>query len=476
MKRLLMIILAICCLALPASAEREPLFPAYDDTGKGGYIDRQGNFVISPQYDYISEFRGDYALATLYPEGLDPSELDEFGFDDYDGIIDRTGRWVVPPEYYIFGSQSGSYFGGKDTGIWLVTKHGDNIWGEDEDGEEILLQEAGYGFFDIPSGCFSGLKWGSVWHWCSDSRLIPVIDWNGLAGYADRTTGETVIPCRYFANDPSNFYEGAASVAYEDEEGDPTDFFLIDETGAVIPLPEGMHSVYCCEVLGDCFEITDETGLIGFADLEGNILVSPRFEYVRDRTDSGISFVEYPEGDYGFATLAGETLLRGLDIRDSEPVDLDKGVFTQKTGKDEMTLFTLSGETVFVLQAENLVRLRTPLENGMCWYETDASGSSSYWMDRKFGLVDVRDGTVYDALWKLQDFEPISFPEGLQPVIRIVDGERKLGYLNERGELALPLIYDSASCFENGLARVTIGSRSGYIDTEGNEIFMWNID
>ena len=123
MKRLLMIILAICCLAGPASAEQEPLFPAYDDTGKGGYIDRQGTFVIPAQFDYVSGFRGDYALATQYPEGLDLSELDEFGFDDYDGIIDRTGRWVVPPEYYIFGNQSGNYFGGKDTGIWLVTKH-----------------------------------------------------------------------------------------------------------------------------------------------------------------------------------------------------------------------------------------------------------------------------------------------------------------------------------------------------------------
>ena len=53
-----------------------------------------------------------------------------------------------------------------------------------------------------------------------------------------------MIPCRYFCYDPSNFYEGVASVAYGNEAGDPGDFFLIDETGAEIPLPEGIHSVY----------------------------------------------------------------------------------------------------------------------------------------------------------------------------------------------------------------------------------------
>ncbi|MBR6030067.1 MAG: WG repeat-containing protein [Clostridia bacterium] len=50
------------------------------------------------------------------------------------------------------------------------------------------------------------------------------------------------------------------------------------------------------------------------------------------------------------------------------------------------------------------------------------------------------------------------------------------GYLDETGKLVLPFIYDRASAFDNGLARVRIGSREGWIDPHGNEIMMWDAE
>lgn len=56
------------------------------------------------------------------------------------------------------------FFGGRDTGIWLITSGRDDA--------NNLLE----GWFDIESGYFSGLVWESVWGWISEDRLIPVID------------------------------------------------------------------------------------------------------------------------------------------------------------------------------------------------------------------------------------------------------------------------------------------------------------
>lgn len=234
-KTLVLFVFMLCLLSLcPAGAkEKAALFPAKEENGKMGYIDRAGEWVIAQQFDSAGDFRGDYASVSVYPADFDP-ETDDLWDMDCVGIIDREGNFVLPPTYSLVAGQSGDYFGGKDTGIWLVHRIGDYVWGEDEEGEgeEIILQMPLYGFFDIPSGCFSGLKWANMWHWCSDSRLIPVMDYGG-AGYADRTTGEMVIPCQYFDCDPGNFHEGVASVAYMDEDGNPLDFFLIDESGQI---------------------------------------------------------------------------------------------------------------------------------------------------------------------------------------------------------------------------------------------------
>ncbi len=474
MKRMVCLLLAaLFLLPLLALAEDDALFPAKDDeTGKWGYINRSGEWVIPPQYDRTFDFRGNYAIAILNPDDF---EADRWWDSDIEGIIDREGNWVLPPEYSFDAGYDGSYYGGKDTGIWLVCKYKDLIWGVDEDGEEILLQDTLSGFFDIPSGYFSGLKWRQVWHWCSDSALIPVYGEDYRVGYADRTTGELVIPCEYYSVDPSCFYEGVASVAYMDEEYMPSEFFLIDETGAEIPLPDHLMVDYGFDASEGLITALDrETELYGFVDLQGNLVIEPQFTRAEDFED-GYSAVLFPEGDWGYIDREGNVVSRGI-VNDSDwwGPDRDNGVYVLQTGENEWTAYAVTGESLFSLQEENLVSLSPPMDNGLCWFATDPSGRKNYWVDRKFGLVDLNGNIVSEAEWKLMDFESRSFPEGLQVVVQIVDGERKLGYLNEQGELALPLIYDSAYNFENGLAWVRIGDQIGYIDHDGNLVFSWS--
>ena len=439
MKRLMLVwVMILCLVPLGGWAEEEtsePLFPAMGENEKWGYINRSGEFVIAPQFDYAQEFRGNYAVVTIYPDGYTPSEdMNWTDRPDCQGIIDRSGSIVLEPTYSFDSGYDGQFYGGKDTGIWRV-----NRWREDEDAQRE-------GFFDIPSGYFSGLIWQSIWGWCSDSRLIPVMDDTYRAGYADRTTGELVIPCQYFSTDPSVFHEGVAAVAYEDEEGEASDFFLIDETGAEIPLPEGISAVQyegACEgrvIIAQyaensgCVMMDNVDDLYGYADPQGNIVIPPQFIYVNPFQD-GFAVVRFPEGDWACIDPDGQVLVRGLQADHWSGPDFQNGMYACKTGDQEFSLIDMQGQTVMTFTYENLVKLYPPDEDGICLFATDTSGIDNVWCDRQYGSVDLTGRVIAEP----EPFGNSSGPE-----------------------------------YENGLAFVRMGDQCGYIDEEGREVYFWD--
>lgn len=101
MKHLMMIFMIILCLnPFNTFAEDSPeaLFPAVDGNGKWGYINREGTFIIPPQFDGAEDFRGNYAVITVWPETTDESAEPD-SLRDCEGVIDRSGRIVVEPVY-----------------------------------------------------------------------------------------------------------------------------------------------------------------------------------------------------------------------------------------------------------------------------------------------------------------------------------------------------------------------------------------
>jgi WG containing repeat len=58
-----------------------------------------------------------------------------------------------------------------------------------------------------------------------------------------------------------------------------------------------------------------------------------------------------------------------------------------------------------------------------------------------------------------------NFSEGL--ATRWFPGEKKYGYIDRTGTLAIPAVFDSVSSFSEGLATVKFGGRFGYIDHSG---------
>ncbi len=463
MRKILLFLLVLLTTALPALAEDadEPLFPARGGNGKWGYINASAEWVIAPQFDGADDFRGNYAVAYTAPEALTAEEIAGYLSEhDCSGIIDRTGAWVVPPEYSIDPGYGSGWYGGYDGGIWLLTKYEVPIEGDEE---EYAI--APYGFFDIPSGYFSGLRWGSIGHWCSeDSRLIPVYDEDTcLYGYADRSTGELVIPCLYGGvGDPAQFHEGVAAVAIEHEDdsniaGWP---FLISEQGNHIPLPDGIHADANARASEGLITITDEQDRYGFADLTGRVVITPQFD-AAEHFSEGLACVRLTggqrltDGEHGYIDRTGKVILRGYQW----PIWGFEDGYAQ---------VTLDGRRVFI-DREGHVSPGAYMSNGLAWVaETDADSEFTWWDH----LID-RDGRQVGPRWILSDYVSRVFDEGRQPVR---DRQGRCCYLDDSGAVIIEGPFTSAAPFRNGLGLVRIGSREGYIDRDGNEVYFWQYD
>ncbi|HZJ76736.1 MAG TPA: WG repeat-containing protein, partial [Oscillospiraceae bacterium] len=90
--------------------------------------------------------------------------------------------------------------------------------------------------------------------------------------------------------------------------------------------------------------------------------------------------------------------------------------------------------------------------------ENDFNGFNIIWLEG-----------YYDILDSLGDFS-----EGLARITKTEDGEYKSGYVNKTGKIVVPLIYDRAENFSEGLAVVVKDGKLGFIDKDGREVIPLN--
>lgn len=449
MKKLLCGILCLLMLLGCASAEGY-WYAAKGDNGLWGHIDEMGNWVIPPKFDSAGDFRGNYAWI---------QQGDREGFANRDGeIVLLLDENVVTDSGY-----DGFYYGGRETGIWLLYK---KATGKNSLGTEWLE-----GFFDVQSGVYSGLKWRGVNHRESNSRLIAVADETGKWGYVSRDTGEMVIPAKYDSdNMGSNFYDGYAVVTFWDDDYNIVQTLLLDETGKEYPLPEGINAANCDTVIsGGLFEVVDENGLYGYCNTSGEVVIEPQFAYAFEFED-GYAEVELTDGTYGVIDQTGKVVMRTTD---THYADVRHGCYVLPTGEHSFTMYSVAGEELFTLQGENIVRLWTPEENGLCMYVVEKG------RQRRCGWVNMQGEIISEAKWTFPEYDQpdVYFPSGLQTVYDI-DGTRLAGYLDESGELAIPLQFSFVTQFYGKLAYVGMvqddgTTQYGYINQQGEWVYSW---
>ena len=442
MKKLLCGLLCLLMLLGCASAEGY-LYSAKGDNGLWGHIDETGNWVIPPQFDETSIFFAEEDYAWIQQ-------------GDRQGFVSRTGeiRLLEDTEDPLV-----DYF----SNVWIVMEY----YGA----ESEIDQRAG--FFDPTNGVYSGLQWALVREMASDSRLIPVADENWKWGYVSRDTGELVIPAKYDSdNMGSNFYDGYAVVTFLDEDDDYNivQTLLLDETGKEYPLPEGINAASCDTVIsGGLFEVVDKNGLYGYCNTSGEVVIEPQFAYAFEFED-GYAAVELTDGTCGVIDQTGNVVMRTTD---SLYVQIRHGCYVLPTGEHSFTMYSVAGEELFTLQGENIVRLWTPEENGLCMYVVEKG------RQRRCGWVNMQGEIISEAKWTFPEYDQpdVYFPSGLQAVYDI-DGTKLGGYLDESGELAIPLQFSYVSQFYGKLAYVSMEqddgtTRCGYINQQGEWVYSW---
>ncbi len=436
------IIALLMLLAAPTLAEDtdEPLFPARHTDGRWGYINARGIWIIPPRFGYAQAFRGQYAGVYDSPADMTPRARSAYIYNhDCQGIIDRAGEYVLPPEYVLESGVNDCYYGGRHTGIWTVTKC---CLPETEERLE--------GFFDVPSGYFSGLIYARCGGLVGNGALIPVVPaGEHRAAYVRRNTGEMVIPALYDGLLTPFFLDGTATVQLADEYGHGQGpCFLIDETGSRLPMPEGVECTDRSLISEGLIAVRDAAGRFGYADTMGSLVIPPKFLSARGFRE-GLAAVQVTEQEYGYIDRAGRVILRGFSVA------LDF--------RDGLAKVTVGGRDA-VVDPEGRLYPEGYIGNGLYLkHGKDPSGREICSLADRTGPVSI----IFQA-----PRASAVFHEGRLPVRT----QKGWCYLDETGRIVIPGPFASADSFRDGLAYIETQTQAGYIDRDGRPVFGWARD
>ena len=472
MKRLLLVwVMILCLVPLCGWAEEEsaPTLCPIRENGLWGYMNRAGEVVIEPQWAGAEPFRGQYAV--VYP-GTDDPEVDP---EEYCGIIDICGHWVLEPDCrkILSKDNDGDYIGGRDEGIYIV-------WGPDHHQRDNYA-----GYFDIPSGFWSGMLYEWVdgeWYGDVDPELVCVT-LGDLKGFVRRTTGEQVIPCRY---DPYQYYyfEGDYCAVMPCDSDVADGWILMDRTGREIPMPEN------CYLTGHIATVEDglipvwqavpdedewaEEGLCGYIDLEGNLVIEPQYIWAYPFYEGRACVVTDPEFEQTVVITPENEVVAVIPDsanRLGSGFGYNHGLlqlahYTEDDDLAYIAFFNRNGEEVFRLAAENLYNALDPFSNGIALYLTGTEDPYGGFTDERSGLFSIEGGILTPPVFATSESNAQrDFSEDL---LSLADADTgKTGFVDNTGCWVIPPQYDSADDFRDGLALVEKDGKLMYIDRSG---------
>ncbi len=444
-------VLALSLLCVFAGAEEETLFPARGENGLWGYINEQNEWVIDARFTYSAYFQGNYASAS--------------GANDKEGIIDKEGNWVLNPNYTIL---YGQYWPDRrrdetDTKMMVVLC---------KDNPDSGMRA---GFFDTETGYFSGFKWRNVYPYYTDSSLVAVTDpETNLLGYADRHTGEMIIPCQYFNEDEPHLFENGVTVVTTGfNEKRETLCSLIDEQGNILALPEGLQVTYDAFPSCNRIKVMDTvSGLVGFIDTERNLVI-PAI-YVDDTEGLTNMFVYNFSEDRAVVSFS-ETESGLIDPDGNIVISSDQFQFTNVIRHGYAPIEFTDGRKGWVSKDGRVFEQKSRdvkwFQENRFWASDDIyDNNRDFWEPRHWHLTD-EEGNILSRDYLLalvQGYEAI-FYEGL---VRVQDESGLWGYLDENGLEVIPCRWDEAHDFSHGRAYVESNGKTACIDHEGKIIWQ----
>lgn len=299
------------------------------------------------------------------------------------------------------------------------------------------------------------------------STFIARVDSSGLNGYIN-FSGDMIIPFQF--KEAKDFKDGVAEV-YQSEGAkliNPKGVPMINIRFYGFGYNEGLMITGKDRYLNGAYQ----GSMFGFMDMKGKIMIQPAFEEVKSFSEGLAPVKSFETGKWGYVNRKGKIVIAPLFDKAEE--------FTEGLAAIELNkkwgFINKRGETVIQTQYERA----QPFSEGLAAIKKKG----------KYGFITKTGETEIEFSYDLVK----GFKEGLAAVniggkeewgkdktgIWYKSGGGKWGYINKKGEIAIPLNYSQVSDFINGIAiiRPTEDSLAAAINKEGEYLIQpsfWSI-
>lgn len=184
----------------------------------------------------------------------------------------------------------------------------------------------------------------------------------------------------------------------------------------------------------------------GYVDRKGTFVVNPQFDDAHC-FHNGLAQVKSNQ-KIGYIDAKGQYVIKP---EYAEGSDFSEGLAFVVTENSYPTCINTRGEVIFVLKQQCTVY---PFNDGLARYCTD---------ENKFGFVNTKGELAIPARFEYAG----NFYEGLAAVCMFVGNEERYGYIDKNGNMAINCQFSDADEFHEGLAVVGNGKMRGFINTKG---------
>lgn len=342
----------------------------------------------------------------------------------------------------------------------------------------------------------------------AEDMLFPVQE-EGRWGFIN-TSGSPVIPLTFYSANP--FSDGLALVAVEDDAGRPVQGF-IDSNGSFVIGPGPPKN---CELVKrewsfqDFSEgyagywVGDSTERGGYIDKSGHVAIPVGFQGISDFSE-GLACVDVPDNQRdidapprtGFIDKKGKFVIKPIRSLVAQGFVNGLCVFSIANERFEWKSGVIDRSSTTVVPP--IYDGASHFSNGLCRVSRKRNGRRAFGFIDSVGTVEIAidfdsasnfvDGIAYVAKGNARKLINTSgevvaevivspkvkrvsdFSEGLA-AITVEDGTTgRYGFIDVNGVVAIPIEYDYADSFYGGLALVSKGPETGYINHDGE--FVW---
>ncbi|HEY9045128.1 MAG TPA: WG repeat-containing protein [Ohtaekwangia sp.] len=202
----------------------------------------------------------------------------------------------------------------------------------------------------------------------------------------------------------------------------------------------------------------------GYANLKGEIIIQPQYEKCYEFSSDGYAPIyDTKVRQYYFINTKGEKL--ATEIKDFKLID---GLGFDLKGFEDGLVPIRQGEKWGYLDTNGKIAIPAKYEHTSAFN----GGHAIVEKDSKFIVIDKHGNETTIDIPGVLDVKP--FAEKLAP-FRAAD--KKFGFINEQGKVAIPAQFESVGYFSGGLAWAkSMDKKVGYINTAGEWIIKPQFD